>query len=145
MQNEEEGQAVVDPTDQETIRVRRVPTGYRKNTFTNEVKQDKEVPVKRCAVCCRLLYKEEHCALLKNDQILIEEQFAQDRRQALASGAESVESMNWPLLNYRDESGMRIHELDIKAGGRHSGSVLVCARHKSKGSQDLGTIVSYVS
>jgi len=49
-------------------RVRRVPSVYRTNKFTNEVKEDKELPVKRCAVYYRLFYKEERSILLKGDQ-----------------------------------------------------------------------------
>lgn len=136
-----------DMAPQKSIRVRRVPTGYRMSTFTNEVIQDKEIPVKRCAVCCRLLYKEEYCALWKKHQTKIEEQFAQDRTAALAKGAsqESIESMTWPLLNYRDHKGKRIREIDIKESGKHAGAVVVCARHKSGGSQALSSIFSYVS
>jgi hypothetical protein len=145
---EEEGN--VDSSDidpQVPITIRRVPTSYRGNTFSNEIRQDKEVPMKRCAVCCRLLYKEEYCGLLKRHQKIIEEQFARYRSEAVAKGAapESVESMNWPLLGYRDESGVQISELDLKTGGKDSGCILVCARHKSRGSQDLSTIISYVS
>jgi hypothetical protein len=146
----DEGHAVFDNSEtapQKSIRIRRIPTGYRKNTFTNEANQDKDIPVKRCAVCCRLLYKEEYCALWKKHQTIIEEQFVQDRRTALANGAsrESVESMTWPLLNYRDHKGKRIRELDKKENGKHAGAVVVCARHKSGGSQDLTSIVNYVS
>jgi hypothetical protein len=146
----DDGHADFDYSDmapQRSTRVRRVPTGYRMSTFTNEVNQDKEIPVKRCAVCCKLLYKEEYCALWKKHQTKIEEQFIQDRSAALAKGAsrESIESMTWPLLNYRDHKGKRIRELDIKANGKHAGAVVVCARHKSGGSQDLTSIISYVS
>ena len=146
----DDGHAVNDNSDmapQKSIRVRRVPTGYRMSTFTNEANQDKEIPMKRCAVCCKLLYKEEYCALWKKHQTKIEEQFIQDQSAALAKGAsrESIESMTWPLLNYRDHKGKRIRELDIKANGKHAGAVVVCARHKSGGSQDLTSIISYVS
>ena len=142
--------AIIDYSDiapQKSIRIRGVPSGYRMSTFTNEANQDKEIPVKHCAVCCRLLYKEEYCALWKKHQTKIEEQFVQDRTAALAKGAsrESIKSMTWPLLNYRDHKGKRIRELDIKANGKHAGAVVVCARHKSGGSQDLTSIISYVS
>jgi len=134
-------------TPQKPTRVRRVPTGYRKRTFTNEANQDKEIPVKRCAVCCKLLYQEECFALWKKHQTKIEEQFIHDRSAALAKGAsrESIESMTWPLLNYRDHKGKRIRELDIQPNGKNAGAVVVCARHKSGGSQDLTSIISYVS
>jgi hypothetical protein len=128
----DDGHAVTD-SSQKLLRVRRVPLGYRTNTFTNEVKQDKEIPVKCCAVCCRLLYKEE--------------QFVQDQRAALEEGATQafLDSMTWPLLNYRDHKGERIRKLDIKENGKNAGAVVVCARHKSGGSQDLNSIISYVS
>lgn len=132
---------------QNPTRVRRVPTGYRKKTFTNEANQDKEIPVNRCAVCCKLLYKEECFALWKKHRTKIEEQFVHDRSAALAKGdsRESIESMTWPLLNYRDHNGKRIRELDIQANGKNAGAVVVCARHKSGGSQDLTSIINYVS
>jgi hypothetical protein len=146
----DESHVVVDSCDmgsRRSIRVRNIPTGYRMNTFSNEAKQDKEIPVKRCAVCCRLLYKEEVCALWKNHQRIIEEQFVQDRRASFAEGVnrEVVESMTWPLLNYRDHNGVRIRELDLTATGKHAGAVVVCARHKSGGSQDLNSIIGFVS
>jgi hypothetical protein len=145
-----DGDSDIDSSDmapKKSTRVRGVPTGYRKSTFTNEVNKDKEIPLKRCAVCCKLLYKEEYCALWKKDQKKIEEQFVQDRIVALAKGASriSIESMTWPLLNYRDHKGKRIRELDMKANGKNAGAVVVCARHKSGGSQDLSSIISYVS
>lgn len=146
---EDDGDAVndCDMASQKSIRVRGVPTGYRKSTFTNEINQDKEIPEKRCAVCCRLLYKEEYCTLWKKHQTKIEEQFVQDRTAALANGASrgTIESMTWPLLNYRDHKGKRIRELDITTNGKRAGAVIVCARHKSGGSQDLTSIISYVS
>jgi hypothetical protein len=145
--NEEEGRSNVDIDPQVPITIRRVPTSFRRVTFTNEAKQDKEVPVKRCAVCCRLLYKEEYFALRKDDQNIIEEKFFQARAEAMAEGAtpESVQSMTWPLLNYCDNDGMRIRELDVKPGGKHSGSIVVCSRHKSGRRKDLDCIFSYVS
>lgn len=146
----DDGHADIDCSDvapKKSTRVRRVPTGYRMSTFKNEADQDKEIPVKRCAVCCKLLYKEEYCALWKKHQTKIEEQFVQDRSAALAKGASrlSIEYMTWPLLNYRDHKGKRIRELDIKENGKAAGAVVVCARHKSGGSQDLTSIISYVS
>lgn len=128
------------------VRVRGTPTGYRRKTFVNEIDQDKEIPLKHCAVCCRLLYKEECAVLLKSHREIIEKRFTQDRRSALAQGfsQQRLESMTWPLLNYRDHEGVRIRELDIAENGKHAGGVVVCPRHKSGGSQDLETIMRFV-
>lgn len=95
----DEGHAVIENSDiapQKSVRVRHVPTGYRmSNVLQMRPIKTKEIPVKRCAVCCRLLYKEEYCALWKKHQTKIEEQFVQDQSAALANGAsrESIESM----------------------------------------------------
>lgn len=135
-----------DGNSQKSTRIRGVPTGYRTSTFVNEANQDKEVPLKRCAVCCKLLYKEDCYVLSKDDRRKVEVQFVQDRLDAQSQGAspEVLSSMTWPLLNYRDHRGMMIDQLDVNTDGKNSGTVVVCARHKSKGAQDLETIFKYV-
>lgn len=128
-------------------RVRTVPQSYRTNTFSNEVKQDKEIPKYKCAVCCRVLYKEECFSMSKRQESVLERNFLEERRQLLETGSSLrlAESMSWPVLNYRDENGNRISELDRHYVGKHAGTIVVCSRHKSSGAQDTQTVFSYVS
>ncbi|KAF9274462.1 hypothetical protein BGZ74_004341, partial [Mortierella antarctica] len=54
-------------------RVRQIPQRFNLSTFTNEIENDKEVPKKHCAVCCRLLYPEDYCKLSEFHKTKIEE------------------------------------------------------------------------
>ncbi|KAF9398637.1 hypothetical protein BGZ94_005949, partial [Podila epigama] len=67
-------------------RVRQTPLRFNNSTFTNEIKYDKEVPVKCCAVCCRLLYPRDYCKLSIDHKRKIEEMILEDRQYALAHG-----------------------------------------------------------
>ncbi|KAG0274916.1 hypothetical protein BGZ96_004032, partial [Linnemannia gamsii] len=63
-------------------RIRRTPKNIDPSTFSNEVQKDKAVPVKCCAVCCRLLYPEEYCKLSELHKTEIEEMFVEERQAA---------------------------------------------------------------
>jgi len=57
-----------------------------------------------------------------------------------------IEIITWPLLNYRDHKGEPIRQLDIhNPKGKGDEYIIVCARHKSSGAQELKTIIDYVS
>src|SRR4051794_23104326 len=53
-------------------RIRQIPKSFNATTFTNEIVKDSEIPKKRCAVCCRLLYPEEYCRLSSTNKDNIE-------------------------------------------------------------------------
>ncbi|KAF9081349.1 hypothetical protein BGX29_004570, partial [Mortierella sp. GBA35] len=75
----------LDPNEQRPQapkRIRLTPADFRDDTFSNGVKKDKEVPEKRCAVCCRLLYPENYCKLSELHKTKIQEMFFKDRRAA---------------------------------------------------------------
>jgi len=145
-QNEQEDCPLLDQSEQTPKRrIRQIPQNFNIATFNNEIDKDKEIPKKRCAVCCRLLYPEEYCRLSSSHQTSIEKMFVKDRQTAHRNDRD-FENINWPLLNYRDHNGERIQLLDTHLpkgkGGEH---VIVCARHKSSGTQSLKTIRDYVS
>lgn len=125
-------------------RIRRTPTTILPISFTNEVQKDKEVPLKCCAVCCRLLYPENYCKLSELHKTKIEEMFIKDR-QAAHDNDRDFQNINWPLLNYRDHNGNRITKLHMhKPKGKGAEYVIVCARQRSSGAQSLKTIMDYV-
>jgi hypothetical protein len=141
--------SLLDPNEQGPQEpARKIPRSFNISTFNNEIEKDKEVPEKRCAVCCKLLYPEEYCRLSIDHKKKIEELFPRERRNALKNGwtVAEMEQITWPLLNYRDLNGQRIREVDThKPKGKGGEYVIVCARHKSSGAQDLETIMDYVS
>jgi len=125
-------------------RIRGTPKTFRPDTFSNEVENDKGVPVKCCAVCCRLLYPENYCKLSVPHVRKIEEMLIKDRQTAHRNDRD-FEKITWPLLNYRDHNGNRITKLHThKPRGKGAEYVIVCARHKSSGAQSLETIMEYV-
>lgn len=130
-------------------RIRQIPKTIYPKRFTNEIAKDKEVPMKHCAVCCRVLYPEEYSELSKGYKLKIEELFVKERRAALTQGAtvNEIEKMTWPLLNYRDLSGEPIHQLDfhLPKGKDKIEYAFVCPRHGSSGKQSLKTIIDYVN
>lgn len=147
-QNDQENSPLLDQNEQTPKRrIRQIPQNFNIATFNNEIDKDKEIPRKRCAVCCRLLYPEEYCRLSSNHKTSIEKMFVKDRQTAFANGktVREIENINWPLLNYRDHNGEQIQQLDTHLpkgkGGEH---VIVCARHRSSGAQSLKTIKDYV-
>jgi hypothetical protein len=125
-------------------RIRLTPAGFRSDTFSNEVKKDKEIPEKCCAVCCRLLYPEEYCKLSEPYVRKIEKMFGKDRRTAHDNDRE-FENINWPLGNYRNHNGNRIQDPHThKPLGKGAEYVVVCARHRSSGTQSVETIMEHV-
>lgn len=142
---------ILNRTEQRTQapkRIRGTPLYFLPKTFTNETEKDKEVPEKRCAVCCKLLYPEDCCKLSLAHKTRIENMFPGDRRNALEHGAtvDEIEKITWPLLNYRDYNGEQIRNVDIHyPKGKGEEYVIVCARHKSSGAKSLNTIMDYVS
>ena len=130
-------------------RIRQIPKTLHPSRFTNEIAKDKEIPMKHCAVCCRILYPEEYSELSKGYKLKIEELFVKERIAALAQGAtvNEIEKMTWPLLNYRDLSGEPIRQLDfyLPRGKNKTEYAVVCPRHGSGGKQSLKTIMDYVS
>ncbi|KAF9118732.1 hypothetical protein BG015_006534, partial [Linnemannia schmuckeri] len=124
-------------------RIRLTPAGFRVDTFFNEVKKDKEIPEKCCAVCCRLLYPEEYCKLSVPYVRKIEKMLVKDR-QAAHRNNRDFENINWPLGNYRDHHGNKIQNPHThKPKGKGAEYVIVCARHKSSGTQSVETIMKY--
>lgn len=130
-------------------RIRQIPKTLNPIRFTNEIAKDKEIPMKHCAVCCRVLYPEEYSELKKGYKSKIEELFVKGRRAALTQGAtvNEIEKITWPLLNYRDLSGEPICQLDfhLPKGKDKIEYAVVCPRHGSSGKQSLETLMNYVS
>lgn len=128
-------------------RIRRTPAGFRVDTFTKEAEKDKQVPVKCCAICCRLLYPENYCKLWESHKTKIEEMLVKDMQTAHRNGMSvpDLEKITWPLRNYRDHNGNKIQDLHThKPKGKGAEYVIVCATHKSSGAQSLKTIMEYV-
>lgn len=130
-------------------RIRRTPTTFDPSTFSNELDKDKVVPVKCCAVCCRLLYPEDYCKLSDLHKSKIEEMFVKERQAADRNNEYSgdIEKITWPLVNYRDINGNK-KKLDThtpRNKGEDAKYTIVCARHSSSGAQSLKTIIESVS
>ena len=68
-----------------------LPTRYNDSTFSNDIDKDKDIPRKRCAVWCKLLYPEEHKKLWAKHMEKLEGWFVGDRRAALSEGATVTE------------------------------------------------------
>lgn len=69
--------------------------------FSNEVDNDKEVPEKCCAFCCKILYQKAKCKLWMHHKTEVEEMFVNDQQYALARGSTVTDFkiITWPLLN----------------------------------------------
>ncbi|KAG0320070.1 hypothetical protein BG000_003709 [Podila horticola] len=127
-------------------RIRLTLTTFDASTVSNEVKKDKVIPVKCCAVCCRLLYPEDYCKLLELHKTKIEEKFVKDMQTAHRNGKSlpGIEKITWPLLKHRDHNGEGIKRLDIhNPMGKGEEFVIVCSRNSSSGAQSLKTVMDY--
>ena len=145
-----EDETLLDPQpdgQRRQARVRQIPQNFNMLTFNNEINKDKEVPTKHCAICCRLLYPEDYCKLSMAHKTKIEEMFVKDMQTAHRNDIPlpDIEKITWPLVNYRKLNGTKRQDPDYHFPKKGEEYVIVCARHKSSGAQNLKTIMDYVS
>lgn len=117
----------------------------RDDTYKNEKKRSLNVPKSFCAVCCRFLYEDETCIMsLEVEKAVVE--FLLEKR------------MTWPVLMYKDPSGVAIGEVRRKAQVKRKKTqkekdtdqevishIVVCASHRSSGNNSVQRIKDFVS